>query len=168
MITDSGVSQWQACQTVRLARSTHQYRHKIKDDGAIIEALTELVDKRPSIGFARCFLHLRNAGHPWNHKRVYRIYKQLGLNIRRRMKRRLPARVKQALFQPTKPNQTWSMDYMHDSLWDGRPFRLLNIIDDHIREVLAMEVDTSLPALRLVRILERLKEQRGARIHPSR
>jgi hypothetical protein len=64
MITDSGVSQRQACQTVRLARSTHQYRRKIKDDGAIIDALKELVEKRPSIGFDRCFLHLRASFGP--------------------------------------------------------------------------------------------------------
>jgi putative transposase len=94
MITDSAVRQRQACQTVRLAHSTHQYRRKVKDDGALIEALTELVSKRPAVGFDRCFLHLCNTGHAWNHKRVNRVYKQLGLNIRRRMKRRLPARIK--------------------------------------------------------------------------
>lgn len=83
------------------------------------------------------------------------------LNIRRRSKKRLPARVKQQLFQPTAINQVWSIDYMHDTLWDGRSYRLLNIIDDYNREILSIEADTSLPVLRLIRVLERLKESRG-------
>jgi putative transposase len=92
---------------------------------------------------------------------VYRVYASLRLNIRRRLRKRLPARVKQSLFQPLEKNKVWSIDYMNDSLWDGRRFRLLNIMDDFNREVLALEADTSLPALRLIRVLERLKEERG-------
>jgi putative transposase len=83
------------------------------------------------------------------------------LNIRRRAKKRIPARVKLALFQPSGINQVWSIDYMHDTLWDGRSFRLLNIIDDYNRQILAIEADTSLPVLRLIRVLERLKESTG-------
>lgn len=83
------------------------------------------------------------------------------LNIRRRAKRRLPARVKRALFQPGLINQVWSIDFMTDSLWNGRRFRMLNVIDDYNREVLAIETDTSLPALRIIRVLERLREARG-------
>lgn len=83
------------------------------------------------------------------------------LNIRRRAKRRLPERVKQPLITPTAPNQMWSIDFMADSLVDGRRFRLLNVIDDFNRESLAMEVDTSLPCLRVIRVLEQLIAQRG-------
>lgn len=83
------------------------------------------------------------------------------LNIRRRTKKRLPSRVKQPLFQPQTPNQVWSIDFMHDSLWDGRSYRMLNVIDDYNRQILAIETDTSLPALRLLRVLERLKEVHG-------
>ena len=83
------------------------------------------------------------------------------LNIRRRAKKRLPERVKQPLSVPTAPNQVWSIDFMSDSLTDGRKFRLLNIIDDFNRESLAVEVDTSLPCLRLIRVLEKLVEERG-------
>lgn len=97
----------------------------------------------------------------WNHKKVYRIYTGLHLNIRRRFKKRLPARVKQALFQPSAINEVWSIDFMSDSLWDGRKFRLLNIVDDFNRQVLALEADISLPALRVIRVLEYLKEFRG-------
>jgi putative transposase len=83
------------------------------------------------------------------------------LNIRRRAKRRLPERIKQPLTVPDEPNQIWSIDFMSDRLSDGRKFRLLNIIDDFNRESLAIEVDTSLPALRLIRVLNRLIAQRG-------
>ena len=85
----------------------------------------------------------------------------LRLNIRRRAKKRLTARAKQQLFQPEEPNQVWSLDFMHDSLWDGRSYRLLNVIDDYNRQVLHIETDTSLPALRVIRVLSRLKETRG-------
>lgn len=92
---------------------------------------------------------------------MYRVYTALGLNIRRRAKKRLPARVKQRLFQPEAPNQVWSLDYLYDSLWDGRTFRLLNVIDDYNREVLRIEADTCLPALRVIRVLEQLQKSRG-------
>lgn len=100
-------------------------------------------------------------GFNWNHKRVYRMYCQMQLNVRRRASKRLPARVKQMLYRPESANKVWSIDFMSDSLWDGRKFRLLNIIDDYNREVLSIEDDTSLPAMRVIRTLERLKETRG-------
>jgi putative transposase len=85
----------------------------------------------------------------------------MGLNIRRRHKKRLPARIKQALFRPESINQVWSVDFMSDSLWSGKHFRLLNILDDYNREMLAMEVDFSLPARRVIRVLEFLELVRG-------
>lgn len=151
----------QACKMITMPRSTCAYRKKEKSDSAIIESLTVLTEQHPSIGFWKCYHRMRRNNPAWNHKRVYRVYTQLKLNIRRRARKRLPARVKQSLFQPLEKNKVWSIDYMNDSLWDGRRFRLLNIMDDYNREVIAMEADTSLPALRLVRVLERLKEQRG-------
>jgi putative transposase len=127
----------------------------------VIDELNTLVAKHPAIGFWQAHYRLRLAGRPWNHKRVYRIYTALGLNIRRRAKKRLPARVKQRLFQPTGPNQVWSLDYIHDSLWNGRTFRMLNVLDDYNRQVLRIEADTCLPARRVVRVLEQLEESRG-------
>lgn len=123
--------------------------------------LGELVDKHPSIGFWKCYHRLRRQDYQWNHKRVYRVYTQMKLNIRRRAKKRLPARVKQALFQPEKINQVWSIDFMSDSLWNGRRYRLLNIIDDFNREVLSIEADTSLPTLRVIKVLDKLIFSRG-------
>lgn len=159
---EHGLSKRQACKQVGLPRSTAIYQKRTKpEDEHIIEALNKKVEKHPSIGFWQSYHRLRDQGKPWNHKRVYRVYTQMRLNIRRKAKRRLPARVKQALFQPERINQVWSIDFMHDSLWDGRTYRLLNILDDYNREIVAIETDTSLPALRVIRVLERLKESRG-------
>jgi len=151
----------QACIIIGLSRSTYCYNKKPSQDDDIIAALLKLIEVHPSIGFWKCYNRLRRDNHNWNHKRVYRVYTNMKLNIRRRARKRLPARVKQALFQPTEINQVWSMDFMSDSLWDGRRYRLLNIIDDFNREILSVETDTSLPALRVIRVLDRLIEYRG-------
>ena len=108
-----------------------------------------------------CCYRLWNKGYGWNHKRIYRVYTDMKLNIRRRAKKRLPDRIKQPLPVAAAPNETWRIDFMCDSLTDGRKFRLLNIIDDFNRESLAIEVDTSLSALRVIRVLEALIAQRG-------
>jgi putative transposase len=146
---------------VQLPRSTYQYRYKPKDDSIIQDALSAITTKHPTIGFWQSYYRFRNRGETWNHKRVRRVYRQMKLNIRRRAKRRLPERVKQPLSVPTAPNQVWSIDFMSDALVDGRKFRLLNIIDDFNRESLAIEVDTSLPCLRVIRVLEGLLKGRG-------
>ena len=162
MIDQHNLSIRQACRIVNIPRSTYQYKIKNKDsDLQIIQELGELVEKHPSIGFWKCYHRLRGQGYQWNHKRVYRVYTQMKLNIRRRAKKRLPARVKQTLFQPEKINQVWSIDFMSDSLWDGRRYRLLNIIDDFNREVLSIEADTSLPTLRVIKVLDKLIFSRG-------
>ena len=161
MITQHQVSERQACKLIQVPRSSYQYIPKDKQDEPVIDQLSQLVEKYPSIGFWMSYYRIRQQGFSWNHKRIYRIYTQMKLNIRRRARKRLPARVKQQLFQPTSINQVWNIDFMHDSLWDGRTFRLLNVIDDYNRQVLAIEADTSLPVLRLIRVLERLKETTG-------
>lgn len=161
MVSEHGLSQRQACEALRVPRSSYRYEPKPRNDTPVINELHRLVDKHPAIGFWQSYFRIRRKGLTWNHKRVYRVYTGLHLNIRRRFKKRLPARVKQALFQPKAINEVWSIDFMSDSLWDGRKFRLLNIVDDYNRQVLAMEADLSLPALRVVRTLEYLKEFRG-------
>jgi putative transposase len=160
MVTEKDVSVRQACRIVNLPRSTIGYKCKPRDDSSLIEALYQLVDKHPTIGFWKCYYRLRRKGYGCNHKRLYRVYTFLRLNVRRRAKRRVPQRIKESLQLPEMINQSWSMDFMCDSLVDGRRFRLLNIIDDYNRESLAIEVDTSLPALRVIRTLHRLIEMR--------
>ncbi len=96
-----------------------------------------------------------------NHKRLYRVYKLLKLNMRQRSKRRLPQRIKEPLIVPGGINEGWSINFLSNSLVDGKRFRVLNTIDDSNRESLAVEVDTSLPALRVIRVLQRLVDSRG-------
>ncbi len=150
-----------ACHAVKIPRSSYSYIPKPPDDDEVVKELNTLVDNHPAIGFWKCFYRIRLKGFVWNHKRVYRVYTKMKLNIRRRARKRLPARAKQTLFQPNRPNQVWSLDFITDSLWDGTRFRLLNVMDDFNREALAIEADTSLPSLRVVKVLDRLKEFRG-------
>jgi putative transposase len=146
---------------VQLPRSSYQYQRKFKDDSEIQNALTALVCKHPAIGFWQCYHRFRNRGEPWNHKRVRRIYRMMKFNVRRKAKRRLPQRVKQPLLIPAAANQTWSIDFMSDALVDGRKFRLFNVLDDYNRESLAIEVDTSLPSLRVQRVLDSVINERS-------
>ena len=154
------ISVRQACKIVHLSRSLIVYHKKQKDDSSLIAALHEWVAKHPAIGFWKCYYRLRRKGCVCNHKRLYRVYTTLRLNVRRRAKRRLPEGVKEPLCLPEGVNQSWSMDFLCDSLVDGRRFRILNVIDDYNRESLAIEIDTSLPSQRVIRVLERLIETR--------
>lgn len=108
------------------------------------------------------FLYLRNVkGYHWNHKRVYRIYRELELNLRIRPRKRLKRDKPDALAVPEAINECWSMDFMHDQLGDGRSYRLFNVIDDFNREGLIIEADFSLPAIRVIRALDQVVEWRG-------
>lgn len=156
-----GVSKRQACKLLRLSRSVFCYQAKPADDGQIVKLLQQLAEQHPRWGFRKMWQWLRNAGHPWNHKRVRRIYRALQLNLRRKPKKRLPSRQPQPLCQPTAANQSWSADFMSDSLVSGRTFRTFNVIDDYNREGLWIEVDTSLPAARVLRVLEAIAAERG-------
>ncbi|HEU4607157.1 MAG TPA: IS3 family transposase [Chitinophagaceae bacterium] len=154
------ISASRACKLTNLSRSGYYYR-SVKDDQEAIEALQALANRYPAYGFRKLFALLRRNGKKWNHKKIYRLYRLLKLNKRRKGKRRLPSRVKQPLQQQEGINQSWSMDFMSDSLVCGRKFRTFNVIDDCSREVLAIEIDTSLPAPRIMRTLDRILEERG-------
>lgn len=148
---------------LRLSLSVYYYKPKEKpEDEKIIRLLEELAERHPTYGFKKMFHILRAQGYKWNHKRVRRVYIMMALNIRRKRKRRLPARVKTPHILPVDCNITWSMDFMHDTLINGKTFRTLNVIDDHNREVLMITIDTSLSARRVTRELDRLIEWRGA------
>ena len=163
LVDEKRVPVSRACKLMSLTRSQFYYRSK-RDDKDVIEALQELAFKHPSYGFRKLFAYLGRSGKVWYHKRVYRVYKLLKLNRKRRGKRRLPARVKQPLTQQSLINQSWSMDFMSDSMVGNRKFRTLNVMDDCSREVLAIEIDTSLSSKRVIRTLERIIEQRGSPI----
>jgi len=102
---------------------------------------------------------LRIEGHPWNHKRVYRVYTSLKLNLRRKHKRRLPHRPAVPMSIPLAPNQMWSMDFMNDSLYDGRKVKIFNVLEEFNRQALCMEVDTSINSKRVIELLDRLIEK---------
>lgn len=161
MKTEHDLSVRQACTALNLNRSTLYYQPKERDDQDVIDVLNHFAQKHPRNGFRKLFLRIRNAGYDWNHKRVYRIYRQLGLNIRRKTKKRLPQRIKTPLEALEAINHVWSMDFMSDTLWSGRRYRLLNVIDEYNREMLDIEIDTSLPARRVIETLERICEWRG-------
>jgi putative transposase len=122
----------------------------------VIEVLQDLVERHPRNGFWMCFGRLRARGHVWNHKRVHRVYCGLRLNLPRRAKRRLPERLRQPLGAPKELNRVWALDFMSDALYGGRKFRTLNVIDEGNREVLAIEISTSIPSVKVVRVLEEL------------
>lgn len=145
---------------MNLSRSVYHYQ-SIRDDHAVIEKLQEMVEQRPTEGFWKMYYRIRKEGLVWNHKRIHRVYKVLKFNIRRKGKRRLPARILQPLETVHRINASWSMDFMTDSLLSGRKFRTLNLMDDYNREALAIEVDTSLPAERVIRVLEQVIDWRG-------
>ena len=152
-----------ACQLTSLSRATF-YRQPIdwrKKDRVVIDAIQTILAKLPQSGFWKCYFRLRFQGYLFNHKRVYRVYCRLGLNLKRRVKKVLPVRQKRPLIVEKVPNIQWALDFVHDSLYCGKRFRTLNIIDEGTRECLAIEVDTSLPAERVIRVLERLKIERG-------
>lgn len=151
-----------ACNIIGLSRSSLSYVKKKNDDSKLILAIEGVIANKPSCGFWKLFHRLKNQhGVTDNHKRVYRIYRLMGLNHRRRYKKRIPERIKEPLTVPTKPHICWSMDFMSDSLTSGRRFRTFNVIDDFNREILAIEIDTSLPSSRVVRTLLRLFETYG-------
>ena len=158
-----GISIRLACEIFQVSQTCYRYRPKSNvQNEQIAEWLIRLTDNHRTWGFGLCFLYLRNVkGFGWNHKRVYRIYRELELNLRIKPRKRLQRDKPEPLAVPTAINPVWSIDFMHDQLEDGRSFRLLNVIDDFNREALGIEVDFSLPSARVIRALEQIIEWRG-------
>lgn len=151
----------QACVVMGLSLSVYYYRSDSSGDEEVVDMLTQIAEKHRTWGFWKMFKWIRKQGLKWNHKRVYRIYISMKLNLKRKCKRRLPGRMKESLTLPTAPNIMWSMDFMHDRLMNGSAFRVLNIIDDYNREVLNITSDRSISSGRVIRELNKLLEWRG-------
>lgn len=151
------------CNCFNISRSSYYYRPKLSSENEVIENwLLRLTTAHRRWGFKLCFLYLRNIKNfKWNHKRVYRIYRELELNLRIKPRRRIKRDKPEALSVPTTINQIWSMDFMSDTLTDGRSIRTFNVVDDYNREGLNIDVDLSMPAQRVIQSLERLIEWRG-------
>lgn len=157
-----GISTRQALKVFSIQPSVYYYQPKPESDGPVREQLATLAQLHNRWGFWMMHHYLRNLNFAWNHKKVYRIYTEMGLNLRRKHKKRLPARVMEPLVWPIRPNITWSMDFMHDTLLNGVNFRTLNVIDDFNREALLMTMDTSLTSKRVIRELDQMIAWRGA------
>lgn len=160
---DYGLTISKSCQLVRLNRAS--YYRQPKDwqiaDAPVIDAINIELKKSSQAGVWKIFKRMRRKGHGFNFKRVYRVYKAMGLNKPRRTKRVLAKRIAKPLIVQALANHQWALDFMHDSLYCGKRFRTLNIIDEGTRECLAIEIDTSLPSERVIRVLEQLKKERG-------
>lgn len=153
-----GLSQRHACRLVGMDRSTLRYQGKRPDDSALRQRLRELAAERRRFGYRRLGWMLAREGHVMNHKRLYRLYREERLMMRRRGRAwgtRAPILLPHAI------NQRWSLDFVSDTLRDGRRFRILCVVDDFSRECLATVVDTSLGGVRVVRELERLATERA-------
>lgn len=161
MVSEHGVSARRACKAVGLTRSLLSYQPVLREDSAVIGAMQAYVQRNPRHGFGLLNDSFKLQGQPWGKTVLWRVYRQLHLNLPRRGKKRLPQRLREVLRLPATPNQTWSADFMADALWNGRRFRTFNVIDDFNREALRIEIDTSLPAARVVRAFEELIELRG-------
>jgi putative transposase len=151
-----GFSQRRACRLTQLARSTARYRSRRAHASELRQRLRTLAVARPRFGYRRLGILLRREFGALNHKRIYRLYRAEGLSVGRRRRKRRAQTNCPHLPVPTRARQHWAMDFTHDTLARGRSFRTLNLIDRFTRECLAIEVDTSLPAARVIRVLERV------------
>lgn len=151
-----------ACRLVGLSTATWRYQRRGRVDNAhLLARLQAHAAVRARYGYRRLHTLIAREGVVANHKRVHRVYKAAGLQVRRRRRKRLTRGERVPLPAPSGPGERWSMDFMADTLADGRGFRTLNIVDDFTRECVAIEVDRSLPGARVVRVLERLAETIG-------
>ena len=157
-----GVSERRACRVVGIGRSSMRYRPTARPDEERLRGrLRELAAERRRFGYRRLHVLLGREGVAVNHKRVERLYRAEGLAVRRRARKRVVAAERAPLLLPTAPNEQWSLDFVSDALSWGRRIRLLVVVDTVTREALAIEVDTSLPGERVVRVLERIAAERG-------
>ena len=151
-----------ACGLVGISRSLFNYESRRRiDDEALIGRMTAMATQKRRYGYRRIHVLLQREGWLANHKRVWRLYSKAGLSVRKRRRKRIAAVERTPRPLPTGPNQSGSMDFVSNGLAHGRRFRCLNVVDDYTRECLAIEVDTSLPGLRVKQVLERLREMRG-------
>lgn len=155
-----GLSQRAACRITGCPRSVAQYRLRRSDEPELVERITAIAMERRRFGYRRIRLVLKREGHLVNHKRLYRIYRDLGLKLRPRRKRGVRYIRGNAISPVTKPNERWSVDFVHDRLLTGRKFRCLTIVDDFTRECIAVEADFSFPSQRVIRVLNRLATER--------
>jgi len=154
------MSERRACELLDVDRSSYRYRRRPDHNVELRQRLMKLAGERPRFGYRRLWLLLNHECGPINCKRVQRLYREAGLKVRRRMRKRFKAVVVERPIL-TAPNQEWAMDFVHDQLATGQRIRTLSVIDNYTRECLALEVDTSLPSPRVIRVLDQIAEHRS-------
>ena len=161
MVSAGQMSIRSSCQCLSISRSHYDWQPAPDRNQEVAAELLRLAEKHPRRGFRKLFDKTRLEGYRWNHKRVCRVHCRLGLNLRRPLKKRLPKRERQPIEAPQAPNECWALDFTSDNLSTGQSFRSLNVIDEFNREALEVEVDTSLPAERVVRTLDHAVAWKG-------
>jgi len=161
LVEQRGLSQVRACRLVGLNRSSMNYLPRRPDDSLLRQRLRELAAERRRFGYRRLGWLLEREGHVLNRKKLYRLYREEKLMVRRRGRRKRAIGTRALMTLPNAINQRWSLDFVSDALGDGRRFRILCVVDNFSRECLAAVVDTSLGGVRVVRELERLVTERG-------
>jgi putative transposase len=155
-----GISERRACGLLNVWRSSCRYRQTPDDNEVLRERLMELASERPRFGYRRLGVLLARQGEHVNHKRLFRVYRQAGLSVKRTRRKKL---LRIGVAQPIllRPNQEWSLDFVSDALGTGRAVRILSVVDNFTRECLALETDTSFASLRVTRVLDDVIAQRG-------
>ena len=158
---ERGLSQRRACGLLTMHRSTARYERHRRDDKPIRARLRELAAEKRRYGYRRLHVLLRREGVCVNHKCVERIYREEGLSLRRKKRKRATSVARTPAPRPQRPDEVWCLDFVHDQLWWGRRIRMLNVLDVCTREALGIEVDTSLSGVRVSRVLDRIIDERG-------
>jgi len=161
LMHERGYGVTRACGLIGISRSLFRYQSRRPPSEAVLERLKALAAEKRRYGYRRLHVLLRREGHEINRKRTYRLYRDAGLAVRRRKRKRYALGDRRPLPKPVAPNVSWSMDFVADGLADGRKLRCLNIVDDCTRECLVIEVDTSLTGRRVAEVLDRLADLRG-------
>jgi len=154
------LSERRACGLVEVSRMTLRYASR-RDDTALRVRLRELAARRRRWGYRKLQVLLRREGVVVNHKRVERVYREEGLSVRKRKRKRAVSVARTPLLRPARPNEAWGLDFVSDAIWSGRKLRMLTVVDLYTREALAIEVDTSLSGVRVARVLDRVITERG-------
>lgn len=160
-VTHHGLSERRACRLLGVDRSSHRYRSRRPDDADLRGRIRELAQERRRFGYRRLFILLRRDGEASGRNRVYRLYREEGLSVRKRKSRRRATGMRAPILVVARANARWSLDFVHDQMANGRRFRILNVVDDVTRECLASIADTSISGARVARELTALMARRG-------
>ena len=161
LVEAHGMSERRACKAIGCCRMTMRYQTTRADDAGIRQRMKAIAQERRRFGYRRLHVLLKREGYVINHKRLFRLYREEKLAVRRRGGRKRAIGTRAPMLVPMAPNERWSLDFVSDQLTDCRRFRILTIVDDCTRESLALVADTSLSGVRVARELDRLMIERG-------